>query len=106
MLEYDDKTSRDFNSFYSRGYAEGFMIGRLSSKFRILKSLTKKYTDNQINGIDPVEGDDATLIKFLNRSVNVNNDLLDFYHKYESLNEDQLIKRYIAESEYLPWRRL
>ena len=74
-------------------------MGVVTVKFLVLKALTEKYTDNQIKGLDPVEGDEIKIGKFWNN----NRDLLDFYRKYESLNEKQLMKRYIAESEYLPW---
>ncbi len=102
MLEYDDETYSNFNSIFSDGYAEGFMTGRLSPMFHILKGLTKEFTDNQIKGKDAAEGGDVSLLKFW---IEANkDDMLDFYRRYESLNENQLTKRYIAESEYLPWR--
>lgn len=102
MLEYDDETERRSNSIFNRGYAIGVAEGRIISKFNILKMLTKDFTDNQIRGLEPAEGDKATFIKFWNTSDR--NNILDFYRKYENLSEKRLVNRYIAESEYLPWR--
>ena len=102
MLEYDDEIERISNSVFSRGYTIGVAEGRIICKFNILKMLTKDYTDNQIRGLEPAEWDKATFIKFWNTSDR--NNILDFYRKYENLSEKRLVNRYIAESEYLPWR--
>ncbi len=102
MLEYDEETYDTFKSSYSSGYAKGLMEGILIGKFNILKNLTKEYTDNQIRGIDPVEGEENSLLRFWKNSEK--GDLLEFYRKYESISSKQLMNRYIAESEYLPWR--
>ena len=104
MLEYDDKTEIRSNSIFSREYAIGVAEGRIISKFNILKMLTKDYTDNQIRGLEPAEGDKSEFLKFWNTSDR--NNLLDFYRKYENLSEERLVNRYIAESEYLPWRSI
>ena len=102
MLEYDDEAERRSNNVFSQGYAIGVAEGRIIVKFNILKMLTKDFTDNQIRGLEPAEGDKANFIKFWNTSDRSN--LLDFYRKYENLSEKRLVNRYIAESEYLPWR--
>ena len=68
----------------------------------LLKMLTKDFTDNQIRGLEPAEGDKSKFLKFWNTSDR--NNLLDFYRKYENLSEKRLVNRYIAESEYLRWR--
>ncbi len=102
MLEYDDKTEERSNSAFGQGFAIGFAEGRIISTFRILKILTKNFTDNQIRGLEPAEGDKTTLLEIWSTSYRSN--LLDFYRKYENFSEERLIKRYIAESEYLPWR--
>lgn len=101
MLEYDDEIEQRSNSLYGQGFAIGLAEGRLGVMFEILKDLTKKYTDNQIRGLEPAEGDDATLLKRWNDNDFCN--LLDFYRKYENFSVKRLVKQYIAESEYLPW---
>ncbi len=103
MLEYDENTTGESrNSAFNQGFAVGVAEGRIIEKFIILKLLTKKFTDNQIRGLEPAEGDNATLLKIFNTPDRTN--LLDFYRKYENFSKNRLIKRYIAESEYLPWR--
>ena len=101
MLEYDEKTYNEINSPYKSSYNTGIMLGSLSIKIYMLKILTKKYTDEQILRAELNEDDSTILIKKWNKTELA--DLLDFYHKYETLNEDQLSNRYIAESEHLPW---
>lgn len=102
MLEYDEKTEEMSNSLYGWGFAIGFAEGGLISTFHLLKILTEKFTDNQIRGLEPAEGDKAGLLQLFTESDRCN--LLDFYRKYESFSERRLVKRYISESEYLPWR--
>lgn len=56
MLEYDEEIEQRSNSLYGQGFAIGLAEGRLEVMFKILKDLTKKYTDNQIRGLEPAEG--------------------------------------------------
>ncbi len=102
MLEYDEQTEQRSNSFYRQGFALGYAESNLFVKFRMIKALTKEYTDDQIRSNEPTEGDHSTLLKMWDNSDLCN--ILDFYRKYENLSEKRLVKRYIAESEYLPWR--
>lgn len=102
MLEYDEKTEERSNSAFGQGFAIGVAEGRIISKFRILRILIEDFTDNQIRGLEPVKGDNTRLHKIWNTSDRIH--LLDFYRKYENLSEKSLVTRYIAESEYLPWR--
>lgn len=104
MLEYDEETEEKYYSAYSQGFAIGFAEGRLISTFRMLKLLTKRYTDNQIRGLEPAEDDNNALLEIW--STSDRSELLDFYRKYESFSEKRLVNQYIAESEYLPWRPL
>ena len=102
MLEYDDEVCRIYSSYYRRSYARGFLTGYLSAKFHIMRKFMKKYTNKQLLGIDAVEGDHSGLLNIWNEDGK--EELLTFFHKYESLSDDQLVDRYIVESEYLPWR--
>ena len=102
MLEYDDEISRKSNSIYYLRYTEGFSIGLQSTTIHFMRRLMKKYTDNQILGVEPVAEEDKALIEVCDE--NRKEELLNFIHKYERFNDDQLAERYIAETEYLPWR--
>ncbi len=102
MLEYDDEISRNNTSIYYQRYTEGFSIGLQSTVIHFMRSLMKKYTDNQILGKDPVTEDDKLLIKVCEK--NRKEELLNFIHKYERFNDEQLAERYIYETEFLPWR--
>ena len=103
MLEYDNDI---FEAFFQDGYDEAYCIGHqlgiLPSSFKFFrkkyKKLCKKYN-----------GDMETII---NRLILIYDEMpkemlleiLDFVNKYERMNDEKISKRYILESEYLPWR--
>ncbi len=101
MLEYDEKTYQENYSPFGQGYAIGVAESIVGIKFRKVRRLTKKYTDNQLRGLEPIEGDKDKPLIFKNASEV--SDFLDLYRKYENYDEKRFFKRYIAESEYLPW---
>lgn len=96
MLEYDDAFERDE---YYMGFQHGYQA-------MILDTFRELYSDISFEQIMEISCETPQLKGFISRYTREHLIFLyEFINKYNGLSNKMLAKRYIAESEYLPWRK-
>ncbi len=95
MLEYTKEETIDDKYFL--GFQEGYLDSTLALHKTMAKKLLDKTNPEMIKKVyDCIRVDTA--------AFDYNMDMIRFVIRYSGVNKNTLARRYIAESEFLPWR--
>lgn len=88
MLEYDYRDMWEYSDTYNFGFENGYV----SSMIKIVKIYYMDYCKGASKGLYRAYPKDMA------------DYLVEFMDKYYGLSEKSMTRRFISESEFLPWR--